>query len=208
MAKSKRADESRRAVWGYTFDEILEIIQLLLWANNQTSDGKQKNPCPATVDALFGERPIHRAVHHHMQQLLPIKIESIFGERGGGSSKDGQEMSANASLGKQFWGPMKAFAERSLENPQTIRMLLNKLEKDRHRLVAHREGKTANATHEKNGNLQSIIFKANPDDLTKAELEVLQKYFVACKFFCEHASYNDNKPELGQFEQSLWNHRS
>jgi len=201
------SEESRRAVWGYTFDEILEIIQLLLWANLQTTN---QAPPEATVDALFGERPVSQAMAHHMQQLLPVKIESIFGKRGGGSNVAGKEMLANKELGDRWWTPMKAFADSSVEHAQALRALLNNLERDRHRLIAHKEGKTAEATHEKNANQRSIVLKVNPDPITGEELEALQTYFKACKFFCEHARDSEdfeNGPALPRLAQQIWRDR-
>jgi len=199
----RNSEESRKAVWGYTFDEILEILQLLRWANLQTSTGE---PPDATIDALFGERPVSQAMAHHLHQLLPVKIECIFGKRGGGSDHSGKEMLANSKLGARWWEPMKAFADQSVEDQTVLRVLLNRLEKNRHRLIAHREGKTADVTQEVSAKGQSsIVFKANPEIITGVELEELRKYFTACKFFCEHAKDNESGPSLQQFELSAWN---
>ncbi|KII12568.1 hypothetical protein [Phaeobacter sp. S60] len=194
-------EEGRRAVWGYTFDEILEIIQLLRWTNRQTNSQVCSEE---TVDALFGKRPVSQAVAHHLQQLLPVKIESIFGKRGGGFDEEGKEVSENKLLGCRWWKPMRNFADGAIDDAQSLRELWNRLEDDRHRLIAHREGKTADVTHERNANQRSIKFKANPDPFKGEELEALQTYFQACKFFCEHARDTKSGPTLPQFAQQAW----
>lgn len=194
-------EESRRAVWGYTLDEILEIIQLLRWANLQTIS---QDSSEATVDALFGERPVSQAMAHHLLQLLPVKIESIFGKRGGGSDEEGKEMLENKLLGGQWWKPMRDFADGAVDDAQSLRKLWNRLELDRHRLIAHREGKKANVTYERSANQRSIKFKANPHPLKGEELEALYRYFQACKFFCEHARKTENGPTLPWFAQQAW----
>ncbi len=197
----QNAEEGRRAVWGYTFDEILEIIQLLRWANLQTSSQVSSE---ATVDALFGERPVSQAMAHHLLQLLPMKIESILGKRGGGSDKEGREMSENKLLGSLWWKPMRDFADGTVDNVQFLRELWNRLELDRHRLIAHRAAKTADVTYERSANQCSINFKANPDPLKGEELEALHTYFRACKFFCEHARDSEKGPTLPSFAQQAW----
>jgi hypothetical protein len=115
-------EESRRAVWGYTLDEMLEIIQLLRWANLQTIS---QDSSEATVDALFGERPVSQAMTHHLLQLLPVKIESIFGKRGGGSDEEGKEMLENKLLDGRWWKPMRDFADGAVDDAQSLRKLWN-----------------------------------------------------------------------------------
>ena len=99
---------------------------------------------------------------------------------------------------------MKEFAGTSVSNPQALRTLLNRLKEDRHRMIAHREGRTADVIHEQNPNGRSIVFKANPDPVADDELENLRSYFKACKFFCEHAKNTKNGPTLRHIDQMAW----
>ncbi len=201
MSDNKNGKNARRGIWAYTFDEALEVILLIEWATRQSFDEERQISSEETVLSAYGNRPIPIAIRHHMQQLLAVKIGSVFGKRGGGSKEDRKQVYENADLGKTWWEPMKAFADSTVENSQDVRSLLNRLKADRNQMIAHRDGKTADATHESE---RTLIFRADPTPLTIAELNALGKYIKACKYFCEHATDSDTSPKLSNVAQMAW----
>ena len=195
MKRKTNSEAARAYMWSYTFDEILEIIQILHWTESPSNQKAGQSPSSSeTVISAYGERTVKQGIRHHMQQQLCVKVGAIYGKSGEGYGEKDKEVAKNSKLQRDWFPEMNAHAEKYGFDVMGTVALIDKLIHVRNKLIAHRDGAEADVHHENGPEGRSVTFRADPAPLTTNELESLSSYIKASKQFADHAKISEAGP--------------